>query len=233
MKRLFCLALAGVIATLTGCGPATPVQPPMTEPVVDARFATADGLLGHYNQLITGEPVDLRGAYALYYAESEKQSRIIDLMRNSFVDFIELQLAILERFGDDLPFNQAAMIEKQRPQRAAMTRRTDDRCQATASLPDGTEQTIRLVKIGERWWISGYTFEYDPAFAEDMRRIEDYTGTMGHLGPIARTVHARLDAGEFDSFEAVYAAISEETVTYAQQEKPRKPSTNTSLSPSG
>ena len=235
MKKTLCSTLALLLTSITGCGPATPSQPTVVAPTVDARFATADALLDHYNQLISGKQVDMRGTFALYYAENKKQERIIDLLKNSFADFLELQLAILDRFGDDMPARQRDELEKQRPKPAVMSQRDTSRCQATATGPDGIQQTIRLVKIGDRWWISGYTFEYDPALEEEMRRIEDFAGMMGYLGPMSRAVRARLDAGEFDSIDEVSKAIADEAIAFAakNQPQPQQPSGNTSLSPSG
>ncbi|MEE8154686.1 MAG: hypothetical protein V3T53_06960 [Phycisphaerales bacterium] len=71
----------------------------------------------------------------------------------------------------------------------------------------GRDGRIYLVKIGERWWVSGYTLEYDPLQETDpqsMAKSEAYGGLYAAVSP---GLVQRLQGGEFATIQQFRAAL--------------------------
>ncbi|MCA9290405.1 MAG: hypothetical protein KDA25_04705, partial [Phycisphaerales bacterium] len=64
------------------------------------------------------------------------------------------------------------------PPAGALVVRSDDGARAIAAYSDADRRPhdLHLVRVGDRWWISGYTFEYDPDVVE--RRDECAAGAV-------------------------------------------------------
>src|SRR5690349_11787942 len=132
---------------------AAPVQP-------DPRFASAEALLEYYNSLTTREPVDMIAVYNACYAENDVQRQYIDASRQ-LQPFAELDRLMFQKFGECFnPKSKSHMLAPDKP--AKMIKLEGQRAEAELINSDGETQTLRLVQIGDRWWVSGYTFEYLP-----------------------------------------------------------------------
>lgn len=170
------------------------IQPPP----VDPRFASADALLDYYNQVVTQQPkVDPREVFSLMFAETPLQERLVALARES-LPLMELEDACWEQYGvglspgaDESPFAPAR-------HRATMTESDADRAKAMRRRNDGSRAEIYLVRLGNRWWISGYTYEYDRRFKPDEESLDDLERRIRYLAAVAPIVTADVRRGRWN-----------------------------------
>ena len=195
----FRIALLGTglaCSTLTGCdggdeAPAVGIAPiggPIDGP-------SPDTLLERYNALAFGASVvDHEALLALYHAENDAQDRILRILRDSVV-ILELDQAMWERFGRGI--NPAAILPPLTPIRepARITARINQRVSATYTRNDGREARLYLVRIGDRWRISGHSLEIDDAI--DSGQLDRMERMNAYLTPFAASITARIRAGEF------------------------------------
>ncbi len=185
-----------IIVLLSACSSEEPVvnQPPP----VDPRFASADALLEYYNQVLTQQPkLDSREFLSLMFAETLLQERLLALYRDS-LPLLELDDACWEQYGaglspgaDESPFEPAR-------HRATMTESDTDRAKATRRRNDGSRAEIYLVRLSKRWWISGYTYEYDRRFKPDKESLDDLERRTRYLAAVAPIVTAEVRSGKFE-----------------------------------
>ncbi len=214
-------SLATAIALFGGCGGGQAPLAAPAPPPVDPRFVSADAILAHYNELVTGGTrVQLRKTLDLIYAETDVQKRLLTLVRDT-LPALELEQAVWDRFGEGLdPASKEAPLSIQtRP--ASMTERAPQRAQAIEPDADGSDQTIYFVKMDDRWWISAYTLEYDPEFADAIELLDDmppFTRDADWVNGFTR----RVESGEFKSAEDVRTAIFAEVAERTMQEMQRR-----------
>ena len=80
---------------------------------------------------------------------------------------------------------------------------------AKETISDGSESDLYLVLIGDRWWMSGYTLEYDPLLKGLRENLEGNERVMRNLAAVAPGITRRLGNGEFDAADEVRAAFGE------------------------
>ena len=164
-------------------------------PPVDPRFASADALVEHYNDLTTVGKIQLSQVVDLFYAETDIQRQYVDATRVA-IPIAELEHALTERF--DLGSDAPSPLAPNEP--ATITERSDRRAVATFVTARRKMDKLQLVQVGERWWISGYSIEYSPEFIRNRKNLdlEKYQRFVRYFAPHAATVKHRLDAGEFE-----------------------------------
>ena len=196
--RLLAAFAITIIVLLSACSSEDPESVAIQPPPVDPRFASADALLEYYNRVLTQQPkLDSREYLSLMFAETPLQERLLALYRDS-LPLLELDDACWEHYGaglsrgaDESPFEPAR-------HRATMTESDNDRATATRRRNDGSRAEIHLVRLGKRWWISGYTFEYDRRFKPDKESLDDLERRTRYLAAVAPIVTAEVRSGKFE-----------------------------------
>lgn len=199
-----------LVATLSGCGGDASDQQTAVPPAADPRFATADALITYYNQLTyETELIDARATLELYYAENDLQRQMVRVITES-VPSIDLEQAMWEQFGQG--FNPAAPRSPLTSNREAtvITERNGPRVLAREVDAQGSVNTIHLVQVGTRWWLSGYTLEYDDEFTDAIADFDAYEQFLRDLGLVASSVASRIRRGEFSSAEKAREAVGTE-----------------------
>jgi hypothetical protein len=204
-------AAALMPAVLTGCGggddaESTEVQAVLAPPV-DPRFASAEALLDYYNELAMREPaIDPEPLFDLLYAENDLQKRLIQVAESISL-YMRLEQAVWDRFGDTIEPSAPHPPLTPNPQPAQFTSRDSDRATAAEIDAAGKERTLYFVRVGDRWWLSGYTLEYDPGTAEIIENLEGWERAEGAATPHIRMIHDRLERGEFRTIADVRQAF--------------------------
>ena len=187
------IAGAWCVALIAGCGAETKEneQSEQSKQPVDPRFATPEAIVKQYNNRITQDPPDIGGMLDFVYAENEFQQRVVSVL-DSISAMLELHGEVKQRFGTGLIPEEEL---EDPPQPVTLDERNGER--ATASSQNNNE-TIHLVRYKNRWWVSGYTFEYDPEMSdrEELTQLEKFAEPMGR---VARDLIGRVQAGEFNS----------------------------------
>lgn len=186
-----------IIVLLSACSSEERESAVNQPPPVDPRFASADALLEYYNHVVTQQPkVDSREVLSLMFAETPLQERLLALYRDS-LPLLELDDACWEQYGvglspgaDEAPFAPAR-------HRATMTESDNERAKARRRRNDGSRADIYLVRLGNRWWISGYTYEYDRRFKPDKESLDDLERRTRYLAAVAPIVTAEVRSGKF------------------------------------
>jgi len=201
-------AMIALVTFLVGCGGGS------SEDTVaaDATFTSLDDIVAFYDERTAeGQTNAAAELMARVHAETPVQEDIVAAVRE-MQPMNELDQAVRERFdapltqGGEQGFGTASSPLQ-------ITESGDDRAQATTTGPDGTDATIHFVRVGEEWWISGYTFEYPmqedlPPGAEVSDMVEMMQGMAGTMSSVATDLQRRLDAGEFSSVEEVRTAMN-------------------------
>jgi hypothetical protein len=192
------ILVIGLSLTLPGCGPSEEKPAEQAEPI-DPRFATPQALLELFNSYNTQLPPDHRSLVALYHIENDFQRKKFEVIRRSTASAsYDLEIAMYRRFGEGrMPKSRL----KVRPcTRATLTKFTDRRAEGTYRDWLGEERPLHLIEIGGRWWVSGYTLEYESSAANrDM--IEAISDMLLKSGPsedeYLRPIIAEVNAGKY------------------------------------
>jgi hypothetical protein len=203
----FGIVLIGVSAALPGCGGETP--PPSEVLAVDPRYESAESLIEYYNSLTTCDPIRARDVINLFHGENTLQERYIGIAR-SLVSVAELDYLIFSRFNELLDPNDETghhMLSPDMP--AAITEREDARAQAVFHDTDGDEHILYLVRIGDRWHVSGYTLEYDEDWTGMISDIDKFEDSMQKTGVAAHGVCGQVEAGTLQSAADARKAFGE------------------------
>ncbi len=190
------LLLSALAIVPAGCGGDEPAAVEQPLPQVDPRFVSAEALVAHYNQLASeAEIVDARSVMALYYAETDVHRGLIDVS-TQFISMLEYDLAMWEQFGQGITPRKDGprLARNQKP--ARITEPGDERAVVAYTNGLGESKALQLVKVGERWWISGYTLEHDPEVAPMSSLPEKFGGVLPNAA-VAPSVTARIRNGEF------------------------------------
>lgn len=202
-RLILCPAVMLILFACGGSDPAANAQ--SSEPEVDPRFASAEALIDHFNDLNRGEVINFHDEIALYYAENDFQQRIIGALR--YMAFTQdLQNACQRRFGMPLGPSWDFYTEN-----AKLTQVEGERARALATGETATERELYLVKIGDRWWLSGYTFEYSDEYSDPVG-LEFMESSAHWLERFVPRIVQRIENGDFSSVEEVREAFAEEAM---------------------
>lgn len=214
------IAIAVLGVTIGGCGKSevnVAVEP--ERPPVDPRYATAEAFIEHCQQLNQAGLAAYRELPSLLYAETEVQQRVLNLIGSSMA-FFDLVIALDERFKLPIPpeMRDEVAILGRGELRVVQTldRRVIAELRGKSAGPK--LQQVHFVEYDGRWWLSGYTFEYDPNFKkliDDPRNLEMAEMIMPMFNAPAASVAGRLRAGEFrtpmEALEAFRIAVFEQS----------------------
>lgn len=203
---LLALGACSSCLVMPGCSGEEEASAAESVPVVDPRYASADALVGHYNELAQKPIPDIRRIFTLLYAENDQQQRMIHFYQEA-IPTIELDQVIWEQFGRGLftPSGDAPLAPDKEP--ARIVERSPQRARAEYRESDGGKADLYLVQVGERWWISGYTLEYDEELKSLREEIDEAERMIKYMGPVAPDIARRVRAGEFRSPDEVGFAL--------------------------
>ncbi|MEE8154198.1 MAG: hypothetical protein V3T53_04455 [Phycisphaerales bacterium] len=195
--RILTAVAIAIMVLLSACSSEDPDPMVSQPPPVDPRFASADALLEYYNQVAMQQPkVDSGKGLSLMFAETPLQERLLALYRDS-LPLLELEDACWEQYGvglspsaNESPFSPAKHT-------ATMTERDTERAKAKQRQNDGSLEDIYLVKLQDRWWISGYTLEYDQRTKSALKEIDTIERRTRYLAAVAPIVTADVRSGKW------------------------------------
>jgi hypothetical protein len=78
------------------------------------------------------------------------------------------------------------------------------------------------IKVGDRWWISGYTLDDDPDFENrDTKAFAETERFFGHIGPHEPAIAERIRQGELSTVNeaktALFEAVFKEHPEYREE----------------
>ena len=202
-------SLTPIILLLASCQGQTESPAPAS---ATSTSATAEALLETVRSMLLTSPPDTVGFLDLVYAETPLQERIIRWERLSHEPSQVCNMALAERFG---VYSSVAEpfpiwpVDK-------VTVTSDQAGRAEVSCSDrpregrtGREDRILyLVKLNDRWWISGYSFEYLDDYSPEV--VDSALEFIERLAVIrqSRAVEFAdaVRAGRFSSFSEAKAA---------------------------
>lgn len=204
------LLLIAIVLSLNACGSSGPEEAASQTPTVDPRFATAESLLEHYNHLSMQTPkADVTGIFSLLYAENPRQEQMVRVYKSS-LPLMKLDDICWEKFGEgfrpdseEAPFTPALNA-------AIMTESNLDRAKAKLKENDGGKIDLYLVNYNGRWWLSGYTLEYDKQLNGDGADLNQMENAIGNLAAAAPLVLSKIKSGEIKSVEQARVAFGAE-----------------------
>lgn len=191
---------------------------------VDSRFATAESLIEYYNTFDRTVARDRLLILDLYYSENQRQEKLLRLFRSAYGES-ELRISLKNYFGkalEEYTWEEVLRepmptdIKESPPPRkwppAKVTEHNGDRAIAVQGNPYMGDETFQLVKVGSRWWISGYTDEYQMTDISDEyldRQIAEHEKNLN----ARQQLQPRLLAGEFKTprayFDELYRLLGE------------------------
>ncbi len=216
------LVMVAILTALAGCGADEPPPAATAPPAIDPRYASAQGLIDHYNNLMSVQYPNVDEVLGLYHAENKTQELLLRLTELATAD-IKLQRAMLAQFDELFDPLSVTGLELAALQPARITTREDRRAEAQIVEWNGAHTKLYLVEIDQRWRLSGYTFEYDPyGFTpEDLAALQDILPFLERVVKITRTVSTelapRIFAGEFVSPNGVASAYIKLILTYRER----------------
>lgn len=200
-------ALIGVALLLGGCGTDQDTDAEASRPQVDQRYATADALLAYVNELQTREPIDVQTMVSLMYAENDGQREMIDVLTDS-VPVMQMEYEMHQRFGRGLMSGSGdPPLRPESPGR--MIEHDSQRARAEYESHDGDIESMHFVKIGDRWYISGYTLEYSPHIDSFRNTPPAERESFRDFAAVARDILPNLRNGEYESIEDVQIAMTQ------------------------
>ena len=207
--RLATASIASVLVwfsllLLAGCGEIEQTEQPR-EPQVESRYTTSEALITYSNSLTRRDPVNFGEWSKLLYAENDLQRRLIQGYKAA-LPVLDLSTAVRQRFNESLVEDSDNFTTTPSREPARIVEHDGDRAQAVYVDATGRDGRLYLVKIGDRWWISGYTLEYDPLEKTDpqsMAKSEVYVGLYAAISP---GLLQRLQGGEFETIQQFRAA---------------------------
>ena len=195
-----------IAAGLVGCPGSSSTQNAGDEESADPRFETAESLLAYYNSLTTVEPVNAAGVFGMYRAENDQQRQYIAIARAT-LPIAQLDFMMYKRFGETLdPKSAGPMLAP--CQAAKFTSREEGRAQAEQIDATGRKDTLYLVQADGRWWVSGFTLEYDTEFTKS---FDEASMTMEQLHALQAAVRPAMEGiqhGSITSAAAARAAVA-------------------------
>lgn len=196
-----------IVLSLNACG-SEPEDAATQTPTVDPRFASADAILETYNQIITQPRVDPHAWHNLFYAENDLQRRVLACL-GTIIPFHNLEQKVYEEFGELFtPNSKSPPYAPDKPSK--MIEYNDHRAIAEGINTDGETYKTYFVQIGNRWWISGYTFEHDPDTKKTIENLDAFERIVATIAAAAPTVLNKIESGEITSAEQARTAFAAE-----------------------
>jgi len=205
-----------LLVGLCGCGGDEQGSSEAPAAAAPGKYATPEAVLAEVERLLSRKPPDTRGFYDLVYAENELPKRI---MRSNAM-FVAGQIkseALYEQFGkwtwiEDpfpvWPIDEMRIIEK------SDARATAECVGYPRSEPferPVAREVMHLVRIDDRWWVSGYSWEYveESKWDAALRTLERQEASIERYRQKAERFAELVRSGRFATFEEANEAWTE------------------------
>jgi len=196
------LALIGLAA----CGSDAPPTQQSLAPSTPT-YPTPDSVVVAFNAIQTSPRLDVRGYYELIHAETEAQKRLLST-KDSMAIVHDLEAALKSRFSATLIPDDPRAFAHELLVPATITKSDADRAEASFVDEDGDSRILYLVRVGDRWWISGYTEEGAPGRKSKTAEGWDlYVQIVQCMADGCAGFDKRVASGEFATIEAYHSAI--------------------------
>ncbi len=214
-RVVFVLGIVCVMSGLCGCSSNDDSGAAAEQNVssVDPTRASARALFDHIQSICNQERPDAEAYYALVHTETPKQQTWMAFVNNALLPRNRFAKACYERFGEHPPGGQAMVWEIDT---STWKKEEADRVEIECTNDHGVTSPLHLVRLGEQWWISGYTFEYAKHIGFDEPGFEMMTNSLPGIGPYIDRVTARVRNGEFATLEEAEEAQSEAIGEYSK-----------------
>ena len=215
-RTLFIIA---IVLSLNACVSSEPEDAVSQTPTIDPRFATAESLIEYYNTIDRTSTEYLSQKIDLYYVETPLQDKIYRYFHDAVIraEFLnELKDYFgesLERYnweevlGEPMPTNIKERPPPTKWPPATITEHSGDRAIAVQKDPYQGTAKMRLVKVGTRWWISGYTWEYEELKDVSEETLDEVLDHNAKQFSAQQRLQPRLRAGTFKTPKAYYEEL--------------------------
>jgi hypothetical protein len=187
---------------------------------VDPTRASARALFDHIESICNREHPDAEAYYALVHTETPKQKVWIDFVNNALLPRARFAKACFEKFGEYPPIGQAGVWQIAE---ATWKKEEPDRVEIECINDHGVKSPLHLVRLGDQWWISGYTFEYAKHIGFNEPGFDRMTESLPGIGPHVDRVTARVRNGEFATLEEAEEAQSDAIGEYSKDHPRPRP----------
>lgn len=197
-----CMAI--VVNILVGCGSDSVDTQQSNVNEVDLRFATAESLVAHITSLTERDNPDFRAYYDLFYPETPAQEAWDQFADEYILPTFEFELEVYKQFGEEADV-EIAKFAHYRTKNLRLIENSEPRAKAVFDSEVRDNKEIHLIKVGNRWWVSGYTWEYNPIFneAKVLEASQSSIGLKIYIDQIIR----HLKEGTFQTAEAAREAF--------------------------
>ena len=219
------LLLIAIVLSLNSCGSSEPEDAVSQTPTIDPRFATAESLIEYYNTIDRTSTEYLSQTIDLYYVETPLQDKIYRYLHDAVIR-VEFLNELKDHFGESLErYNWEEVLgepmtteikETPLPRKwppASITEHSGDRAKAVQKGPYQGAETMHLVKVGTRWWISGYTWEYEELKDVSEETLDEVLDHNAKQLSAQQQLLPRLRAGTFKTpkefYEELYRLMGE------------------------
>jgi hypothetical protein len=213
-----CLAMIGLCGCSGGDDSATAAEQDASS--VDPTRANARALFDHIQSICNLEHPDAEAYYALVHTETPKQKIWIAFVSNVLLPRTRFAKACYEKFGEYPLIGQAMVWEIA----GSIWKKEDaDRAEIECTNDHGVKSPLHLVRIGDQWWISGYTFEYAKHIGFDEPGFDKMTQSLPGIGPYIDRVTSRVRNGAFATLEEAEEAQSDAIGEYSRDHPRPRP----------
>jgi hypothetical protein len=175
------------------------------QPQVDPRYASAEAIVTEYNRLMGQNPPNILGVADITFCETPLQKRLVAVVRDS-AQIMDFNRALQDRFPDAVPSGKMDLNFGAQPP-ATIVDRMDRRVRAVVKYPNGHLDHVDFVEIGDRWWLSGYTMEYQPTVERMKASLDDWEAFIPAMAAQAPSVTASVRAGRYATPEQARRAL--------------------------
>ena len=210
------IAFTCAMLTLSGCGANEPEADAQSANTLEGQnnqqpFQTTESLITHLNQITSAGPTRCKDLVELLYPETPFQQEFVALLR-TIARAEELDDAVQSRFGESL-YPHGDISIKVAFGHVHLVSEEDRRAEAAVESGTSWVRKLLLVHANNRWWISGYTWEYSMS---DAQRAEVSHNRLSFEveAQIAPALLAKLNAGEFETIASVQDAHRQSVLGY-------------------
>jgi len=209
-----------IVLLLNACGSSESEEAATQTPTVDPRFATAESLIEYYSSIDKTSTEYLSRSIELYYAETPLQEKIYRYFKSAVIH-ADLHNELKDYFGEaferygweevlggPMPTEIKETPPTKRWPPATITEHNGDRAKAVQKSPYSGSEKMRLVKVGTRWWFSGYTWEYDEMKNMSEEALDTVLAHNEKEIIAMKQLRVRLKAGEFKTPREYYDELS-------------------------
>lgn len=201
IRILLCSILA--ISMLAGCGSDSVDNQQSNISIVDPRFATAEALVAHITSLTERDSPDFRAYYDLFYPETPAQEAWDRFADEYILPTSEFELEVYKQFGEEADI-EIAKFDYYRFNNLRLVENSEFRAKALFDSEVRDTKEIYLIKVDNRWWVSGYTWEYLSTF--DAEKIYEAARTsLGQKKYIDKVINL-VKEGTFPTVQAAREA---------------------------